>query len=122
MQGYAVVRRRPWRREAVAARPCGEEARGEPQHRTEVNPWASRTGRVSVSTNAMPKIQPRPGREWGRARRDIRCSYPGRSAWVRASGRPEEGNDDGTTPMQKSDLFARAMTPVKAGRAKGEMG
>jgi len=45
-----------------AARPCGEEARGEPQHRTKVNLCASRTGRVSVSSNAMPKIQPRPGR------------------------------------------------------------
>jgi len=45
-----------------AARPCGEEARGAPQHRTKVNPWASRTGRVSVSTNATPKIQPRPER------------------------------------------------------------
>ena len=27
---------------------------------------------------------------------------------VRASGRPEEGNDDGTMPPQKSDLFVVA--------------
>lgn len=47
--------------------------------------------------------------------------YPGRSAWVRASGRPEEGNDDRTMPMQKSDLLIVARKPVKAGRAKGEM-
>ena len=38
-----------------------------------------------------------------------------------ASGRPEGGNDDGTTPMQKSDLFIVAGKPVKAGRAKGGM-
>jgi hypothetical protein len=37
--------------------------------------------------------------------RDIQCSYPGRSVWVRASGRPEGGNDDGSMPMKKSDLF-----------------
>ena len=49
-------------RDAGAVRPCGEEARGEPQHRTEVDPLASRTCRVSVSSKATPKIQPRP--EW----------------------------------------------------------
>ncbi len=36
-------------------------------------------------------------------------------------GRPEGGNDDGTMPIQKSDLFVGAMKPVKVGRAKGEM-
>jgi hypothetical protein len=36
-------------------------------------------------------------------------------------GRPEGGNDDGTMPLQKSDLFVVARKPVKAGRAKGEM-
>lgn len=39
----------------------------------------------------------------------------------RPSGRPEGGNDDGTTPIQKSDLFVVARKPVKAGGAKGEM-
>jgi hypothetical protein len=37
------------------------------------------------------------------------------------SGRPEGGNDDRSTPMQKSDLFIVARRPVKAGGAKGEM-
>jgi hypothetical protein len=47
------------------------------------------------------------------------------------SGRPEGGDDDGTTPMQKSDLSVvakrtkafgvRREKPVKAGGAKGEM-
>ena len=53
--------------------------------------------------------------------RDIQCSYPGRSVWVRASGRPEGGNDDGTTPTQKSDLLIVARRLVKASRAKEEM-
>jgi hypothetical protein len=38
------------------------------------------------------------------------------------SGRPEGGDDDQPMPAQKSDLFIGAMKPVKAGRAKGEMG
>jgi hypothetical protein len=37
------------------------------------------------------------------------------------SGRPEGGDDDRTTPMQKSDLLIVARRPVKAGRAKEEM-
>jgi hypothetical protein len=41
--------------------------------------------------------------------------------WVRASGSPEGGNDDGTRPMQKSDLLIVARRPVKAGGAKEEM-
>jgi len=38
------------------------------------------------------------------------------------SGRLEGGNDDRPMPAQKSDLFIVATKPVKAGRAKGEMG
>ena len=53
--------------------------------------------------------------------RDIQCSYSGRSTWVRASGRPEEGNDNRTTHTGKSDLSILATKPVKAGGAKGEM-
>ena len=37
------------------------------------------------------------------------------------SGRPEGGNDDGTTPTQKSDLLIVAGSLVKASRAKEEM-
>jgi hypothetical protein len=40
---------------------------------------------------------------------------------VRESGRSEGGNDDGTKPLQKSDLSVRAKKPMKVGRAKGEM-
>ena len=53
--------------------------------------------------------------------RDIQCSYPGRSTWARASGRPGGGNDDGTKPTGKSDLFIVATKSVKADGAKGEM-
>ena len=61
------------------------------------------------------------GAVMGRALRDIQCSHSGRSTWVRASGRPEGGNDNRTTPTGKSDLSIRATKPVKAGGAKGEM-
>ena len=37
------------------------------------------------------------------------------------SGRPEGGNDDGTTPTQKSDLLIVARRLVKASRTKEEM-
>jgi hypothetical protein len=37
------------------------------------------------------------------------------------SGRPGGGNDDGTKPLQKSDLLVVARKPVKAGGAKEEM-
>jgi hypothetical protein len=37
------------------------------------------------------------------------------------SGRPEGGNDDGTTPMQKSDLLIVARRLVKASGAKEGM-
>jgi hypothetical protein len=37
------------------------------------------------------------------------------------SGRPEGGNDDGTMPMQKSDLFIVATKLVKASGAKEGM-
>jgi len=51
--------------------------------------------------------------------------YPGRSAWVREGfsrrGRPEGGNDDGTTLTQKSDLLIRARRLAKASGAKEEM-
>jgi len=53
--------------------------------------------------------------------RDIQCSYSGRSTWVRASGRPEGGNDNRTTPTGKSDLFIVATKLSKVSGAKGEM-
>ena len=56
----SMVRRET--RDAGAARPCGEEARGEPQHRTRVNSWTGHPSRVSVPSNATPKVQPRLGR------------------------------------------------------------
>ena len=99
----------------------GKKPEGMLQHRAQVKLCAGRADRVSVPRNATPKIQPRSERYWGRERQYIQCPYPGRSAWVRASGRLEGGNDDQPMPMQKSDLFVVAMKPVKAGGAKGEM-
>ncbi len=46
---------------------------------------------------------------------------PGEICMGPRCGRPEGGNDDGTMPMQKSDLSIVAMKPVKVGGAKGGM-
>ena len=45
-----------------------------------------------MSSNATPKIHPRPERYWGRERRDIQCHYPGRSAKIAVQeGTPQGG-------------------------------
>jgi hypothetical protein len=54
-------------------------------------------------------------------RQDIDYSYFKRSLRVRLGGRVGEGNDDGPTPVEKSDLLIIAMKLAKAGGAKGEM-
>lgn len=46
---------------------------------------------------------------------------PGEICMGPRCGSPEGGNDDGTTPMQKSDLSIVALRPVKVGGAKGGM-
>lgn len=104
-----------------AARPCGEEAGGR-----------------TAAPNASEALC-RPGRPGERAKeRDAQnptevgavlgpgaAGHPEFLSWEVCmgprSGRPEGGNDDQPTPMQKSDLFVVARKPVKAGGAKGEM-
>ena len=100
--GIAVERRR-----FLAPRGhVGKKPEGRLQHRTRVKPCAGRADRVSVPRNATPEIQPRSERYWGRERRHVQCSYPGRSAGVRLkSGRREGGDDDRPRSLQKSDLF-----------------
>ena len=116
-----------WRREAVWGR---SRRRAAAPNVSEALCRPGRSGERAKERDAQ--IQPRSERYWGRERQYIQCPYPGRSAWVRgghpiarerwgASGRPEGGNDDRPTSMQKSDLFVGAWKPVKAGGAKGEM-
>ena len=103
------------------ARACGEEAGGTLQHLTQVNPRKAGLIEASVPTNATPDIQPQSEQYWGRRRQDIGHSYFKRSPQVRLGGRVGEGNDDGSTPAEKSDLLILAMKLAQAGRAKGEM-
>lgn len=46
---------------------------------------------------------------------------PGEICMGPRCGRSEGGNDDGTMPMQKSDLSIVVMKPMKVGGAKGGM-
>ena len=104
-----------------AARPRGEKAVGELQHRTQVKSREAGLVEVSVLRNAMPNIQPVPGRYGERERQDIGHSYSKRSLWVRASGRTEGFKNDCPKPREKSDLLVLVMKLVKASGAKGEM-
>jgi hypothetical protein len=65
-----------------AARTCGMEAEGKPQHRTRVPPRNAGLAWVSVPDTATPNIQSRQDSIEG-GRRDIIRSYPGRSPQVR---------------------------------------
>ena len=102
-------------------RACGEEAGGILQHLTQVNPRKADLIKASMPASATPNIQPRSEWYWGRRRQDIDHSYFKRSPQVRFGGRVGEGNDDGSTSVEKSDLPILAMKLAKASGAKGEM-
>jgi hypothetical protein len=103
-----------------AARTCGMEAEGKPQHRTRVNPRKAGLTWVSVPGTATPNIQSRQdgieggggGTSFVLTQGDLRRSD---------SGRTGEGNDDRPMPVEKSDLLIVARKPAKVGGAKGEM-
>jgi hypothetical protein len=86
-----------------------------------VNPRKAGLIEASVRGNATPDIQPQSGRYWGRRRQDIGYSYFKRSPRIRPGGRVGEGNDDGSTSVEKSDLLILALKLAKASGAKGEM-
>jgi hypothetical protein len=102
-------------------RACGEEAGGILQHLTQVNPRKADLIKASMPASATPNIQPRSEWYWGRRRQDIDHSYFKRSPQIRLGGRVGEGNDDGSTSVEKSDLSILAMKLAKASGAKGEM-
>ena len=113
----AVVRRQRWRREAV---------------------WGRSPRRTAAPNVSEPLSKPsRPGqRVWKRDAQNpseagavLGAGAAGHSVSLPrevcvgppSSGRPEGGNDDGTTPTQKSDLLIVARRLVKASGAKEEM-
>ena len=109
-------------RSSFAVRSCGMEARGEPQHRTQVKPRKAGPAWVSVLRSATPDIQPR---------RDGIGDGGGGTLFVltlgdlhgsASSGRRQGGNDELLMSAEKSDHPIRALSPGNAGGAKGVMG
>ena len=97
------------------------EARGEPQHRTQVNPRkASLPGQACVSTRRP--VSNRGRTVLGAAATGSHSSLLQEISFRPRFGRAQEGNDAGSTRMEKSDRLIVATKPVKAGGAKGAMG
>lgn len=97
------------------------EARGEPQHRTKVNPRkAGLPGQACVSTQRPISNPWQEGAGGGGGEKSFILTP--RDLLRSGDGRAQEGNDAGPMPEEKSDRLIVAMKPVKAGRAKGAMG
>ena len=98
------------------------EARDEPQHRTQVKPFAGRPVWVSVLANATPEIQSwRDGMGDGGGGTLLTLTLRDLPGSAR-SGRGRGGNDEPPRPREKSDLPIGAWRPGNAGGAKGGMG
>ena len=97
------------------------EARGLPQHRTQVKPRkAGLSGQACLATRRP--ISNRGRTVLGTEAAGSCPSLPQEISSGPPCGRAQEGNDAGPTPGEKSDHPIVAKKPVKAGRAKGVMG
>ena len=105
------MRRRPWRREAVWRR---SPRRTAAPNVTEPLSKPDRPGERVSKRDAQNPTEAGGGNGGGGGGTSSALTQGGLHGF-RASGRPGEGNDDGSMLMQKSDLFVGAMTPVKAG-------
>ncbi len=97
------------------------EARGEPQHRTQVNPRKAGLSGQACSSTRRPISNPRQDGSGGGGGGKLFILTPRDLLWS-GDGRAREGNDSGSMPEEKSDRLVVATKPVKAGRAKGAMG
>jgi hypothetical protein len=106
-----------------SARSCGMEARGEPQHRTQVNPSAGwpRQGECARQHDARFPIVA--GTVVG-AGAVGHCSFLPQeiSTGPPRGGRGLGGNDEHPMPVEKSDHLVVVMKPGNAGGAKGVAG
>jgi hypothetical protein len=97
------------------------EARGEPQHRTQVKPRkAGLSGQACLATRHP--ISNRGRTVVGTEAAGNCSSLPQEISPGPPCGRAQEGNDAGSMPGEKSDRSIVAGKLVKASRAKGAMG
>ena len=97
------------------------EARGEPQHRTQVNPRkAGLPGQACLSTRRPVSNSWQEGVGGGGDGKSFILT-PRDLLWS-GDGRAQEGNDAGSMLEEKSDRPVVAMKAVKAAGAKGAMG
>lgn len=97
------------------------EARGEPQHRTQVNPRKAGLPGQACDSTRRP-VSNRGRTVVGAAAARSHSSLLQESSFRPRFGRAQEGNDAGSTRREKSDRLIVATEPVKAGGAKGAMG
>jgi len=107
---------------AYAARTCGMEARGKPQHRAKAKPRKAGPIWVSVPGSATPDIQPRRDGSGDGGGGTLLILTLGDLFGSAESGRPQGGNDARPMPGEKSDRLVVARKPGNAGGAKGAMG
>lgn len=105
-----------------AARTCGMEARGKPQHRAKANPREAGPTWASVLRNATPGIQPRRDGIGDGGGGTLLILTLGDLSGSAGSGRPQGGNDARPMPGEKSDRPIVASKPGNSGGAKGAMG
>ena len=105
-----------------AARPCGMEARDEPQYRTQVNPTAGWSGPGECASQHEAQYPTGAGGVVGAAIAGHCSPLPQEiSSGPRPQGRGsvQGGNDAYAMPVEKSDHPVVALKPGNAGGAKG---
>ena len=106
-----------------AARPCGMEARDEPQYRTQVNPSAGWSGSGECASKHEAQYPTGTGAVVGAAIAGHRSSLPQEiSTGPPRGGRAAGGNDVCPKPVEKSDHPILVLKPGNAGGAKGVAG
>ena len=96
------------------------EARGVPQHRTQVNPSAGRSGRGKCAWQHDARFPTVAGTVLGAEAAGHCSSLPQEiSTGPSPSGRVRGGNDARPKPVEKSDHPIQVMKPGNAGGAEG---
>ena len=119
----AAARGRSWlcTAETFPVRACGMEARGLPQHRTQVKPRKAGLSGQACSPTRRP-ISNRGRTVLGTEAAGSCSPLPQEISLGPLCGRAQGGNDADSMPGEKSDHPIVARKPAKAGRAKGVMG